>query len=270
MSVKVSANKNLGQHFLRDQKIIETIANDFAKVSDALIEVGPGPAVLTPTLAGHKIPFHVIEKDERFPEILVSHVKEQNIHLTDALEVDYSQFIHEHFPDSKNVWLVSNLPYNVGTPLTILFLKCPSIKYMTLMYQKEVAEKVYSFQRKEDNAANSLGALLLTYFDVKLLLKVPPGAFSPPPKVDSVVLSYVRIENPVIPFNELNKFEKFLRALFAQKRKQMGNVLKATYSNAQLSEAFVKNNLTSQMRAEVLTLEQIQQLYRTLHPMEQA
>lgn len=261
MSEKISANKNLGQHFLRDQKVIQTIANDFKDVADALIEVGPGPAVLTPLLAEHKLPFHVIERDERFPPLLEKHIPKENIHLTDAMEVHYSQFINEHFPQAKNLWLVSNLPYNIGTPLTILFLRCPKIKFMTLMYQKEVAEKVYTYASGNINAANSLGALLLTYFDVKLLLKVAPGAFSPPPKVDSVVLSYTRKEDPKISFDKIDEFESFLRTLFAQKRKQMGNVLKARYRAEELAPAFESLQLTGQMRAETLTLEQVQKLF---------
>lgn len=264
MKHQVAAKKSLGQHFLRDQEVIFSITEDFKDRADAIIEVGPGPAVLTPALASLNLPFHVIEKDDRFPELLAKYLAIENIHLQDALEINYDEFIKATFPQSQHLWLVSNLPYNVGTPLTILFLKCQAIKYMSLMYQKEVGEKVYSFAEKQKNAANSLGALLLTYFDVKLLVKVPPSSFEPPPKVDSVVLSYIRRENPALSYEELDSFEKFLRILFAQNRKQMGNFLRSSFSPEKLQTAFGTLDIPLTARAETLKLEQVQKLYKLL------
>ncbi|PIP95374.1 MAG: ribosomal RNA small subunit methyltransferase A [Bdellovibrio sp. CG12_big_fil_rev_8_21_14_0_65_39_13] len=264
MKHQVSANKSLGQHFLRDQEVIFSITENFKDQADAIIEVGPGPAVLTPALASLNLPFHVIEKDDRFPELLAKYLPKDHIHLQDALEINYDEFIKATFPQAKSLWLVSNLPYNVGTPLSILFLRCPAIKYMSLMYQKEVGEKIYSFAQKQKNAANSLGTLVLTYFDVKLLIKVPPMAFEPPPKVDSVVLSFVRLENPAIAYEQLDSFEKFLRTLFAQNRKQMGNFLRSSFSPEKLQAAFSAIDVPLTARAETLTLEQVQELYKLL------
>lgn len=256
------ANKDLGQHFLNDQKVISKITEDFKDVSKNIIEVGPGPGVLTKNLAAHKIPLHVIEKDKRMVDYLGPILSSESINFTDALQIDYSEFINEK-KISEELWLVSNLPYNISTPLLMKFLKTPEIKYMTLMFQKEVADKVFAFSTKK-NFMGSLMGLSQTYFETSLLCKVPPGAFIPPPKVDSAVISFKRIENPIIPISEIDKLENFLRTVFKFKRKQLGNVLKTYTTSDKLSEMFSKMNIETSVRAEALSLGQLQQMYLLL------
>ncbi len=254
------ADKSLGQHFLRDHKVIENICNDFNTTAKNILEIGPGPGILTEFLAKHGLPYMVIEKDLRFKEYLLQFLDDEQIYMGDALKVDLEAFIAEHF-NEKNVWLVSNLPYNVASPLLINFLQAPSIKQMTLMFQKEVADKVFAFTTTK-NSMNSLMALSQTYFNCGLLLKVLPGAFNPPPRVDSAVLSMTRIEDPIIPLAEFLKFEKFLRLVFSQKRKQLGGVLKAQFKPEQIQQIFSELNIELTIRAEALSLAQIQTLYR--------
>lgn len=258
------ANKTLGQHFLVDQKIITKITSDFETEAEVILEIGPGPGILTESLSQKKLPLHVIDKDERFPEYLREFVEEENIHITDALDWNLESGFEDWGWRGKTVWLVSNLPYNVSTPLLVKFLQSPSIKLMTLMFQREVADKVYAFDTREGKAMNSLMALSQTYFEAKILCKVPPGAFSPPPKVDSAVLSFVRRENPVVPLSDFRAFEKFLRHLFQFKRKQMGKILRASFEKEKLEKAFETTGLTSNLRAEALNLTQIQNLYKEL------
>lgn len=253
------ANKDLGQHFLNDTKVITSITDDFKDEAKNIIEIGPGPGILTEHLASHDLPFHVIEKDTRMIEYLKDIVKEDNINFTDALSVNYSEFIKENKIE-EDLWLVSNLPYNVSTPLLLMFLKTPEIKYMTLMFQKEVADKVYPFATKK-NFMGSLMGLSLTYFEADLLCKVPPGAFIPPPKVDSAVITFKRRENPIIPLEQFEKFERFLRATFQFKRKQLGKVLKTYASKEHIEEALNELNIPLTVRAEALALEDLQKLY---------
>ncbi len=256
------ANKDLGQHFLKDDKVIHAICDDFKNVSDVIFEVGPGPAVLTKHLSAHKKPLFVFEKDNRFPEILQEYVLSQNIHLGDATKLNWNDFIKENKLEDKIIWLVSNLPYNVSVPLFTSFLSCKKIEFLTLMFQKEVAEKILNFSKNpKDHEMGSLMALSQTYFEVNLLCKVLPGAFIPPPKVDSAVLSFKRLKDPVIPLNEKNSFEKFLRTLFQQKRKQMGKVLKAGFSEELIVQVLQKLNLDRTRRAETLTLTEVQNMY---------
>ena len=261
------ANKSLGQHFLRDQTVIEKICTDFSGVAEAILEIGPGPGILTESLAARataeNLPFFVIEKDDRFPEYLRQFIKPDQITLTDALAVHLSEFFREKKIADKKIWLVSNLPYNISTPLLINFLQATEIQFMTLMFQKEVADKVFPFSTTK-NFMGSLHALTQTYFDCALLTKVPPGAFIPPPKVDSAVLTMVRKETPLVPLAEFHTLEKFLRLLFSQKRKQLGGLLKSSFAIESIHQSFEALAIPLTIRAEALTLEQVIALYRTL------
>ncbi len=254
------ADKSLGQHFLKDEKIISKICSDHAKIADAILEIGPGPGILTEFLSAHQLPFCVIEKDLRFKEYLEQFIVEAQIHFEDALKVDLEKFIHEYFKTNQ-LWLVSNLPYNVGSPLFVNFLQCPSIKLMTLMFQKEVAEKIYPFSQTK-NVMNSLLVLAQTYFECSLLIKAPPGAFSPPPKVDSAVISFKRHLEPVVPLSEFNQLEKFLRLMFSQKRKQLKGILKTNYPINLIEATFNELNISLDIRAEALSFDQVILLYR--------
>jgi 16S rRNA (adenine1518-N6/adenine1519-N6)-dimethyltransferase len=254
-------DKSLGQHFLRDQKIINTICTNFKNTAEAILEIGPGPGILTEHLALIQLPFVVIEKDSRFPIYLEQFIKPEQITITDALTVNLSQFLIDKKLADKKIWLVSNLPYNVGSPLLINFLQTPEIKYMTLMFQKEVADKVFPFATSK-NFMNSLLVLSQTYFECELLAKVPPGAFAPPPRVESAVLSMIRRETPLVPLNEFRKLEKFLRLVFGNKRKQLGGILKSAYSSEKIEKIFTGENILLTIRAEALALEQVITLYR--------
>lgn len=258
------ADKSLGQHFLRDQNVIQKICNDFKDQADAILEIGPGPGILTEHLAKIEKPFLVIEKDTRFQVYLEQFISASQITMADALQINLKKFFEEKHIQDKDIWLVSNLPYNVASPLLINFLQAPEIKFMTLMFQKEVADKVFPFATTK-NFMSSLLVISQTYFECDLLLKVPPGAFQPPPKVDSAVLTMKRRETPLVPLAEFDKLEKFLRHVFSQKRKQLGGVLKSFYSAELLAKHFGELNIPLTIRAEALELSQVLELYRRLH-----
>lgn len=257
------ADKSLGQHFLKDQLIIKKICEDFANQCESIVEIGPGPGILTEHLALIKKPFFVIEKDKRFDVYLEQFIEKEQVTFADALSIDLSDFYKGKNINHKSIWLVSNLPYNVASPLLINFLQSPEIKFMTLMFQKEVADKVFPFATTK-NFMSSLLVLSQSYFDCKLLCKVPPGAFTPPPKVDSAVLSMIRKETPLVPLNEFQKLEKFLRILFSQKRKQLGGVLKSSFNVNHIASVFEELSIPLSIRAEALSLEQVLDLYRKL------
>ncbi len=246
----MKANKDLGQHFLKDQNIITKICSDHPGETCGILEIGPGPGILTNRLAGLKRPYHVIEKDSRFEEMLNSLLNPDQITIGDALDEDLNFF--------DTTWLVSNLPYNVASPLLVKFLKLKNIKFMTLMFQKEVGNRILTTDM------NSLGALSQNYFEISTLCQVPPGAFSPPPKVNSIVLSFKRRENPKVPLEQFEAFEKFLRTLFKMRRKQMGNVLKSDFEKDKVAKALNEINIKISERAENLTLENVIELYKRL------
>ena len=244
------ANKDLGQHFLKDQNIISKICSDHSGQSCGILEIGPGPGILTNVLAKLNRPYHVIEKDSRFEEILNSIITPEQITIGDALDQELLFF--------DPTWLVSNLPYNVASPLLVKFLKLKNIKFMTLMFQKEVGNRILTTDM------NSLGALSQNYFEISTLCQVPPGAFSPPPKVNSIVLSFKRRENPRVPLKQFETYEKFLRVLFKMRRKQMGNVLKSDFERDKVIKALSEINIKISERAENLTLENVIDLYERL------
>ncbi|MGE3608507.1 MAG: 16S rRNA (adenine(1518)-N(6)/adenine(1519)-N(6))-dimethyltransferase RsmA [Bacteriovoracaceae bacterium] len=257
MSRFPTANKSFGQHFLNSPTVITKITSPLPEDVDAIVEIGPGPAVLTPHLAAYKKPLFVIEMDERFVEILAPVVGAENIYQGDALEFDWPAFLNKH--EFKTIWLVSNLPYNVSVPLTLSFLRIPQIKYMTLMYQKEVAQKILPNDPR--NAMGSLHVMCKSQFDLSHVVYAPPGAFVPPPKVDSQVLGFKRRPTPDISLEQIDEFESFLRLVFGQRRKQLGGILKNDWGAEAASARLEKAGLNPQIRAEALTYQQVLKLF---------
>jgi 16S rRNA (adenine1518-N6/adenine1519-N6)-dimethyltransferase len=262
MAILPKADKELGQHFLRDQNVITKITEDYKDVADVIIEVGPGPAILSQHLVKYDLPFYFIEKDIRFSEQLDPIVPEENRIYADAVKFNWPEFIKQHDLQDKKIWLVSNLPYNVSSPLFFSFVQVPQIKYMTLMFQKEVGEKTYNREHQK-NQMSSILSIALNFFETKQLIKVSPGAFTPPPKVDSVVVSYSRHENPVVPLSEYKKYETFLRSTFQQRRKQIGSVLRSAVPKEKKDDFFKNADVLPTLRAEALKLEQIYALYKS-------
>lgn len=253
------ANKSFGQHFLNSPTVISKITSPMPEGIDAIVEIGPGPAVLTPHLVKYNVPVFVIEMDERFVELLSPVVGAENIYRQDALEFDWQKFLTEK--GFKSIWLVSNLPYNVSVPLTLSFLRIPQITHMTLMYQKEVAQKIVPNDPR--NAMGSLHALCRSQFDLKHVVYAPPGAFVPPPKVDSQVLGFKRKATPDIPLSRVDEFEKYLRLVFGQRRKQLGGILKNDWGAETALKRLSQAGLDPQVRAEALSYEDVLKLFST-------
>jgi len=245
------ANKNLGQHYLINQQAIEAICSPPANDCH-IVEIGPGPGTLTKHLVNLENNFQVIEKDFRFKENLLELLNEDQILFQDGLKFDYSSL-------PEKTWIVSNLPYNISVPLTRAFADHQQIKWMSLMYQKEVAEKFLPPIGKK-NSSSSLSCLFQTYFKINKLLTLSPGSFAPPPKVDSMVICFERIENPVLKHEDFSAFEKFLRQLFQFKRKQIAKVLKG-FSEIDVSALLASQQIAENQRAEGLNLQQIQNLF---------
>ena len=255
--------KSWGQHFLRDQKIIQKIVQDCPPHCQAILEVGAGMGALSAPLSKLPYPLVAIEKDRRFQKALEAFLKPQELIIADALKVDYEKIVQNQL-GGRPLWLVSNLPYQISAPLMVTFLSLPFVMSMTLMMQKEVGQKICPPEGAKKRAS-SLMALGQTYFTIKKVTSVGPGAFSPPPKVDSVVLSFQRIERPSIPPCQFRSFECFVRRLFAQKRKQMLKVLAPHYGRGPIRSLLETLELKPTLRTECLYLHQVQTLFKHLH-----
>lgn len=260
-------NKKLGQHYLHEKRVITEITTPPKGPIKSIIEIGPGPATLTKDLTNFNLPFLVVEKDKRFSPYLDSLVKEENLIWGDCLETSIQQEIFKFSQKFSHSWLVSNLPYNMASQLIVSFLKIPHIFYMTIMMQLEMGEKILLKDKKKKNYSgmNSLGALVQNYFQVEKVFKVSAGSFTPPPKVESIVISLCRKESPRIPLDNFPAYERFLRKLFKFKRKQMGTILKNEFHHPdpQMALSGIKKSPTD--RAETLSLKDIQELFSSLN-----
>jgi 16S rRNA (adenine1518-N6/adenine1519-N6)-dimethyltransferase len=231
------ANKGLGQHFLLDLNItrrIAKVAGDFA--GKAVIEIGPGPGGLTRALleAG-AYPLIAVEKDARFLPLLEPLVEwsDQRLHIVrgDALDVDEASLIPpapRHLC-ARGTPIISNLPYNVGTPLLVKWLKAgPWRGDMTLMFQKEVAQRIVA--KPGSDAYGRLAVLAQARCETRLEFTIPARAFTPPPKIASAV---VTLRDRADPYAHLDALERVTGAAFGQRRKMLRAALRSLTPEAE-------------------------------------
>ena len=255
------AKKSFGQHFLLDLNVtrkIVRLAGPFE--GRAVIEVGPGPGGLTRALlesdAGKVV---LVEKDPRFLPLLAE-LDDGSGRLTvieaDALKVREAELVE------GPAHVVSNLPYNVGTPLLIKWLTGPWTPHaLTLMFQKEVAERIVA--APGDDAYGRLAVISQAVAEVKLVMHLPAAAFTPPPKVASAVVHVVpRPDRPERAL--LQSLERVTAAAFGQRRKMLRSSLKQL-GGAALCEA---SGIEPDARAEVIDLAGFLRLARSVagHP----
>jgi 16S rRNA (adenine1518-N6/adenine1519-N6)-dimethyltransferase len=239
------AKKAFGQHFLLDLNVTRKIAR-LAAVGDGdhVIEVGPGPGGLTRALLETGARVTAIEKDERFAPLLgeLAAVSDRlNLTFGDALKADEAAIA-----GGQPAHIVSNLPYNVGTPLLIKWLTGPwTPASLTLMFQREVADRIT--EGPGEDAYGRLGVIAQATCACQRVMDVPARAFTPPPKVDSAI---VRLEPRADrPSRErLDALQKITAAAFGQRRKMLRSSLKALGGEALVAAA----GLDPQARAEVI------------------
>ena len=248
------ADKGFGQHFLLDLNLTRKIARLAGPLDGcAVLEVGPGPGGLTRGLleegAAHVV---AIERDARFLPMLEEIADAADGRLTlvqgDALKGDQAALLAAHAPGLP-ARVVANLPYNVATPLLIGWLTGAfRPASMTLMFQKEVAERIAAPCGADAYGRLSVLAQALTRAEV--VLKVGARAFTPPPKVDSAVVRLERRDDG--PDDALTaRLERVTAAAFGQRRKMLRSSLKALGGEALLQAAGVDPNA----RAETVPVE---------------
>ena len=246
------AKKAFGQHFLLDLNITRKIVrlaqsagNATPFDGDVVFEVGPGPGGLTRALLeteAHKI--LAIEKDSRFIELLgelkTVYGGRFDVIEGDALKVDELKLLADEKSQDASLaagkaHMVSNLPYNVGTPLLIKWLTGPwTPASMTLMFQLEVALRIVAPVGDDDYGRLSVICQVLC--DCDKVMDLPARAFTPPPKVDSAVVKLTpKAERPDAMV--VRNLEKLTAAAFGQRRKMLRSSLKALGGEALLEKA---------------------------------
>lgn len=241
------AKKAFGQHFLLDLNVTRKIAR-LAQVGDGdhVIEVGPGPGGLTRALLETGARVTAIEKDERFEPLLqdIAGASDRlSLIFADALKVDEAEIA-----GGQPAHLVSNLPYNVGTPLLIKWLTGPwTPKSLTLMFQREVADRIT--EGPGDEAYGRLAVIVQATCTAQRVMDAPARAFTPPPKVDSAVVRLVPLADRPSP-DRLDALQRITAAAFGQRRKMLRSSLKLLGGE----ELILAAGLDPQARAEVVPI----------------
>jgi 16S rRNA (adenine1518-N6/adenine1519-N6)-dimethyltransferase len=245
-SLGVVADKRFGQHFLFDLNVCRKIVrNAGVGVGDTVVEVGPGPGGLTRALAESGADIIAIERDARFLPLLEEVAARADGRLRivhgDALEIDEQALLAD-----RGAHLVSNLPYNVGTPLLMKWLLGPWRPLsLTLMFQKEVADRLVALPGR--SAYGRLSVIAQILCDIRTVMDLPARAFTPPPKVDSAVIRALPLA--VRPDEaELSALQSLTAAAFGQRRKMLRASLRA-FGGASLCESI---RIDPSARAETL------------------
>ncbi len=255
-----SAKKSLGQNFLIDERILEKIADEAAQGATELVEIGPGPGTLTEALLARNLSVIAVEKDAAMIRILREELGgEPRFRLIegDILDVRFAELS----PSRPHV--AGNIPYNISAPILLLLLaQRRDIGPATLMLQREVADRIAS--PPGSKAYGSLSVMLQMHANISKRIRVPPGAFSPPPKVDSTVVRIEWLDAARAPIGDEAHFERVVRAAFSQRRKMLRNSLRTAFEGALVDEAGVASQLALDRRAETLSLEEFARLASAL------
>lgn len=249
---ELRAKKSLGQNFLLDLNLTGKIARAAGDLSSTtVIEVGPGPGGLTRALLAHGAARVIaIERDER----CLSALAEVAAHYPGRLDVIAGDAMKTDFPalaeGAQDVRIVANLPYNIGTELLIRWLTVadwpPFYSSMTLMFQKEVAQRIVA--AAGDNAYGRLGVLAGWRTEARIIFDLPPQAFTPPPKVTSAVVHIVPRTQP-LPADG-RKLARVTEAAFGQRRKMLRQSLKGIGGESLLAATGIDGT----RRAETLSV----------------
>ena len=257
--------KSLGQNFLVDDSVLEDIIEG-AEISseDHVIEIGPGVGTLTAELLKKAKRVTALELDASLIPILTEELKDRdNFTLInkDALKVDFKEIINQW----EKVKVVANLPYYVTTPIIAKLLnEGVNFDSLTIMIQKEVAERINASPGNKDYGALSL--LVQYYCDTKIIRRVPPSSFIPRPKVDSIVIKLIKLPEARVEVKDEAMFFKVIRESFNMRRKTLSNALKNIgLSKDSLEEAFKEADIDSRRRGETLSIEEFASLSNSIY-----
>lgn len=259
------AKKSFGQNFLLDLNLTGKIARVAGDLSHATVyEVGPGPGGLTRALLTHNAKRVIaVEMDKRclpaLEDVSEAFGQRLSVHLADAIDIDEPGLMQ--IRPNDEVCIVSNLPYNVGTLLFVKWLTLdswlPWYRSLTLMFQQEVAERIVAAPGSK--AYGRLSVLAQWRGKVRIAMRVPAAAFTPPPKVASAVIHF----EPVAPIDDrvaLKDLEKVVEKAFGQRRKMLRASLKGL--DVPAPELLEAAGLEPTLRAENLSVPQFVELAR--------
>ena len=257
----IPLTKSLGQNFLHDgnqlRRIVE--AANLTK-QDKVLEIGPGLGPLTELLVEHAGEVLAIEKDAKLFDVLKERIKAPSFHLVHDDALDYLQ---REARDWSGWKVVSNLPYSVASPILVELAQAqhgPELIVATL--QIEVAERLTAVPDEKDYGVLSL--LVQLEYEPKGFFKIPASCFFPEPDVDSACVRLVRRVPSLLMPRQKPIFTNTVKRAFSQRRKMMLKLLKEDWPASTLEQLFERLQLSFQIRAESVTLEQFVSLTREL------
>lgn len=254
-SDKVRPKKFLGQHFLHDQHVARKIVESLqTRLDRQVLEIGPGMGVLTRFLVEEKADLTLVEIDRDSVSYLKKHYPEleHKIIEGDFLELDLAAAIA-----GDKISIIGNFPYNISSQIFFRILEYRSmVDEVVCMLQKEVADRIAAPHGSKTYGI--LSVLLQAYFDVRMLFKVSPGVFTPPPKVISAVIRLRRNNVNDLGCDE-KLFVQVVKQGFNNRRKTLRNALK----NLELSEEIVKLDILDK-RAEQLSVDAFIELTKAI------
>lgn len=250
--MRIKPKKSLGQHFLNSRSVLDKIvAAAKIKEDDTVLEIGPGTGVLTRELLGAGAKVVAVEKDDRVIELLkrdffefIRNGRLQIIH-GDILELDPVSYISTPYS------IVANIPYYITGAILQKFLENePRPEKMILLVQKEVAERIVARNGKESVLSISVKA----FGTPRIISRVPRGAFTPPPKVDSAILEVSEISDERFAESGVNidRFFQIVKVGFAHKRKFLIRNLESIINPETSRNIWIKSGLNETVRAEDL------------------
>jgi len=259
-----SFKKNFGQNFLIDERVLQKIINsaDINK-NDTIIEIGPGIGTLTAELAKKARKVLAVQIDNTLIPILNDTLSEYNnieIINADIMKFDIESVIQKY----ENVKLTANLPYYITTPIIMNILeKGLDIKNITVMIQKEVAQRIQAKPSSKDYG--SLSLIIQYYCTPHIAANVPRNCFIPRPNVDSAVISLIPHIKPPVDIKNTDMFFKFIKAAFSMRRKTLVNCISSSEDlklNKQQSIALITaSGYDEKIRGENLTLYDFAKIY---------
>ena len=268
----IKANKSLGQNFLINSEVVESIVNS-SEISeeDMVIEIGPGLGTLTKYLLEKAGKVLCIELDTRMIKILedrFSIYENFEVINQDVLKVNLNEIIKEYKKDGKikNVKVVANLPYYITTPIIMKLLEDKlDIKSITVMIQKEVADRLIEVPGGKDTGAITYSVYY--YCESEKLMEVPNSSFIPEPEVTSEVIKMTLREEPAVKIENPKVMFMIIKSAFMQRRKTLLNALtntKVFLSKNEGLEILKKLNLDENVRAENLTIEDFANIAKSI------
>ena len=268
----IKASKRLGQNFLIDENVVETIV-DCSNINegDLIIEIGPGLGTLTSKLVEKAGKVICIELDSKMITILKDRFllyKNFEVINEDVLKVDLKSLIKKEKTNGKikNAKIVANLPYYITTPIIMKLLEEElDLESITVMIQKEVADRLVA--TPGDKNTGAITYTVYYYASSEKIIEVPNNSFIPEPEVTSEVIKLNIRKEPVVETQNKEKLFKIIKCAFMQKRKTLVNSLynaKILKNKKQGIEILKKLNIDENVRPEELTIEQFENISKNI------